>query len=200
MSVRTILDETIKEAIQNRSSFWVGSPFEKLIQLTNDERGHWGENWIYNTIVKCVKIESTWNGNSNTNASDGTYDMLVNLLLKLRTELKTASRGTGKRPNWQHENIYAKNVWDRLLFVDLDYDVIYVTILEPKNMEIAFTNQKDPILGKKASLRKDQKDKWKFDFSNTTIKNAIAAGYTFRYDYYNPDEKGFIEFLSRKFG
>jgi hypothetical protein len=199
MSVRTILDETIKEAIDNSSDSWKGSPFELLIAITNDERGRWGEKFLFRIIKESAGIDSTWDGDCNTRPEDGgTYDILVNLIRKLKNEVKTAFSCTSSA-NWQHENIYAKSVWDKLTFVDVDYDKIYISVLTPENMEYLFRNERDPVLGKKATLRESQQDKWKFDFSRVTVKNAIAAGYTFCYDYNNPDDAGLIAHLLKHF-
>jgi hypothetical protein len=199
MTIRTILDETIKEAIENSNDSWKGSPFEPLTKLTNDERGRWGEKFLFRIIKEVAGIDSTWDGDCNTRPEDGgTYDILVNLIKKLKNEVKTAFSCT-KSANWQHENIYAKSVWDKLTFVDVDYDKIYITVLTPANMEILFQNEKDPIFGKKATLREAQEDKWKFDFSRVTIKNAIAAGYTFCYNVNNPDDAGLVEHLLKHF-
>ncbi len=199
MSVRTILDETIKEAIDNSSDSWKGSPFELLIGITNDERGRWGEKFLFRIIKESAGIDSTWDGDCNTRPKDGgTYDILVNLIRKLKNEVKTAFSCTSSA-NWQHENIYAKSVWDKLTFVDVDYDKIYISVLTPENMEYLFRNERDPVLGKKATLRESQQDKWKFDFSRATVKNAIAAGYTFCYDYNNPDDAGLIAHLLKHF-
>jgi len=200
MTVLTILEETIQEAVLNSNDSWKGSYFEPLTKITNDERGRWGEKFLFRIISEVAKIESSWDGDCNTRPEDGgTYDILVNLTRKLKNEVKTAF-SCASSANWQHENIYAKSVWDKLTFVDIDYDRIYVTVLTPQNMEYLFRNEQDPIFGKKATLREAQEDKWKFDFSRTTMKNAIAAGYTFCYDYNNPDDKGLVEHLLKHFG
>jgi hypothetical protein len=200
MTVRSILDETIKEAIDNSNDSWKGSPFEPLTQLTNDERGRWGEKFLFRIISEVAKIESKWDGDCNTRPEDGgTYDILVNLIKKLKNEVKTAF-SCEPSANWQHENIYAKSVWDKLTFVDVDYNKIYITVLTPANMAVLFENKQDPILGKKATLRESQEDKWKFDFSRKTLANAIKAGYTFTYDYNNPDDEGLVSHLLKHFG
>ena len=200
MTVRSILDETIKEAVDNSNDSWKGSPFESLTKLTNDERGRWGEKFLFRIIKEVAKIASTWDGDCNTRPEDGgTYDILVNLIRKLKNEVKTAF-SCESSANWQHENIYAKSVWDKLTFVDVDYDKIYITVLTPANMAVLFQNKQDPILGKKATLRESQEDKWKFDFSRKTLANAIKAGYTFTYDYNNPDDEGLISHLIKHFG
>jgi hypothetical protein len=200
MSVRTILNETIKEAVENSKKEWKGSIFFPLIELTNDERGKWGEKFLFRIINEVAKIDSTWEGDCNTRPEDGgTYDILVNLIKKLKNEVKTAF-SCSKYGQWQHENIYAKSVWDKLTFVDVDYDKIYITVLTPKNMEYLFRNEVDPILGKKATLRESQEDKWKFDFSRVTINKAIAVGYTFCYDVNNPaNDFGLVEHLLKHF-
>ena len=200
MTVRSILNETIKESVDNSKDSWKGSVFEPLTKLSNDERGKWGEKFLFRVINEVAKIESTWEGDCNTRPEDGgTYDILVNLIKKLQNEVKTAF-SCANSANWQHENIYAKSVWDKLTFVDVDYDRIYITVLTPKNMEYLFKNEQDPILGKKATLREAQEDKWKFDFSRVTVQNAIDAGYTFCYNVDNPDDKGVIDHLVKHFG
>jgi hypothetical protein len=199
ITFREILDDSINAAVENSSDAWKGSIFYCLTLLTNDERGKWGESFLFDIITKLAEIESSWDGDCNTRPEDGgTYDILVNLLKKLKNEVKTAF-SCAKSANWQHENIYAKSVWDKLTFVDVDYDKIYITVLTPANMATLFENKQDPILGKKATLRESQQDKWKFDFSRVTMANAIAAGYTFCYDVNNPDDEGVVKHLLKHF-
>jgi hypothetical protein len=200
MTVRTILEETIQEAVSTSNQEWKGSPFEPLTLITNDERGRWGEKFLFRIITEIAQIKSKWDGDSNTRPEDGgTYDILVNLIKRLKNEVKTAF-SCSKSANWQHENIYAKSVWDKLTFVDVDYDKIYITVLMPSNMTYIFQNKQDPILGKKGTLREAQEDKWKFDYSRKTLANSIKAGYTFVYDYNNPDDEGLVAHLLKHFG
>ncbi len=201
--INNLIDESVNYSYDNRDTSWIGSRFEKLIYLQNDERGKWGEKFLFDLIMRVSKIESKWDGDCNTNPEDGgIYDILVNPTRKLRTEAKTAFShdSDSEARNWQHENIYAKSVWDKLVFLDVDYDKLYLTVLTPENMEYLFKNEKDPILGKKATLRKAQEDKWKFDCSPVTIKNAIDAGYTFCYNIDNPDVQGVADHLVKHFG
>ena len=91
MTIRNILDETIKEAIETSNQEWKGSPFEPLTLITNDERGRWGEKFLFRIINEIAKIDSTWDGDSNIRPEDGgTYDILVNLIKRLKNEVKTA--------------------------------------------------------------------------------------------------------------
>ena len=199
-TVLSILENSIEEAVNASPNSWKGSTFERLTKLSNDERGKWGERFLFNVILRVAEIESTWDGDCNTRPEDGgTYDILVNLAKKLKNEVKTAFSCTTSA-NWQHENIYAKSVWDKLTFVDVDYDRIFITVLTPENMVNLFNNEKDPILGKKATLREAQEDKWKFDFLRVTVSKAIAAGYTFCYDINNPDDNGLVNHLIKHFG
>ena len=58
--------------------------------------------------MRLPKIKSSWDGDCNTRPEDGgTYDILVNLIKKLKNEVKTAF-SCESSANWQHENIYAK--------------------------------------------------------------------------------------------
>ena len=57
---------------------------------------------------------------------DGIYDELIN---SKRTEVKTATRGTSNE-SWQHENIYSTpDLWDKLVFIDIDLNDIYITVI-----------------------------------------------------------------------
>lgn len=202
LTVKEAIHLTMENALKRSKKLWTGSPFEPLTTRTPDERGRWGEEFLFVIISAVAGIESTWNGDSNVRPKDGgTYDILVNLMKRLRNEVKTAfCCSKGARPLWQHENIYAKSVWDKLTFVDVDYDKIYITVLTPSNMAHIFNDEVDPILGKKATLREAQEDKWKFDYSRTTLANSIKAGYTFVWDYYNPDDEGVVNHLLKHFG
>jgi hypothetical protein len=66
MTVHNILGETIKESVDNSSDNWKGSPFEPLTRITNDERGRWGEKFLFRVIKEVAEIDSTWEGDCNT--------------------------------------------------------------------------------------------------------------------------------------
>jgi hypothetical protein len=200
LNVKKITEDLIAKYEANTNKAWKGSPFEFMYGWSNDERGKFGEEWLLSVCQDVANLKCQWDGDSNTRPIDGgTYDMIINLIKRLTTEIKTAM-SCASSANWQHENIYAKSVWDKLTFLDFDYDKIYITVLMPSNMTYLFQNEQDPILGKKATLRESQEDKWKFDYSRRTLANSIKAGYTFTYDWNNPDDAGLIAHLLKHFG
>ena len=199
-TVKQITEDLIAKYQENTSKVWEGSPFEFMSNWSNDERGKFGEEWLFTVCMEVANLKCQWDGDRNTRPKGGgTYDLIVNLIKRLKNEVKTAMC-CDSSANWQHENIYAKSVWDKLTFLDFDYDKIYITVLLPSNMTYLFRNESDPILGKKATLRESQQDKWKFDYSRRTVANSIKAGYTFTYDWNNRDDAGLVAHLLKHFG
>ena len=186
MSVTEFLIESIETAYENRKDIWQDSPFRQITLLSNDERGKWGEEFVSNLIKKLTGLDVEWDGGSNTNQNDGVYDFKVGKL-KHRVEVKTASRGTCGTPNWQHENIYASNKWDKLIFFDFDLFGFYLTIIDYSDMTF---NTQHPVFGRKPTLRNNQDDKYKMDFGTQQQKRGIESGYTFWYDISKPDDEG----------
>jgi hypothetical protein len=195
MSFTELLVESVENAYDNRKDFWEDSPFRKLTLLTNDERGSWGEKALTKLFDKVGNIKYEWDQDKNTNQRDGIYDIVV---LKndrrIRVEVKTAT--IGQNNSWQHENIYKKQVWDKLVFIDVDYFSINITVIDYSQMTF---DSKHSVFGRKPTLRSSQDDKYKFDFGKSNIQRGIDNGYTFCYNILNPDEKGLVSFLTEKF-
>lgn len=195
MSFTELLIESVENVYTNRKDMWQDSPFRKLTLLTNDERGSWGEYTLTKLFDKVGTFEYEWDKDKNTNQKDGIYDIVV---LKndrrIRVEVKTAT--VGQNNSWQHENIYKKEVWDKLVFIDVDYFSINITVIDYSEMTF---NEKHPVFGRKPTLRSSQEDKYKFDFGRTNIELGIDNGYTFCYNIVKPDEEGLVTFLTEKF-
>ena len=205
MKNTTLLEQTINEAVShsNASSYWGNSKFEPIVKLTNDERGKWGESYVYALLKDLVGLDVGWDEDANTDADDGTYDVYVNSPNgKIRIEVKTSGRtvAKGKPIGWQHENVYYhNNLWDKLFIVDYDSnpDVIYLTILD--HDEIVKDGQLDlTMLGKKGHNRKDVAGKSKVDFSSKTLRLGVEKGLTFVYNVNDPDNEGLTYFLLDK--
>ena len=158
--------------------YWKGSYFEFLKTFSLDERGKWGERLIYK-LSQNSGLESYWDGDNNTDPEDGIYDIWVLFkMLKKRIEVKTAMRGTSQ-DNWQHENIYgSSDIWDKLVFLDLDYGKLYLTVFDYKDM---VWDERNPITGRKPTLRKDSIDAYKIDMGGASLKKTLSSGYTFQH-------------------
>lgn len=192
-----IVDESIKEATERCPNVWEYSPFKPLIELSNDGRGYWGENLLYKLLVFYFPgMPVVWDKNANTSNVDGIYDMIIN---SKRAEVKTALEGTTTK-TFQHENIYAEKLWDRLVLIDVIPTGIFFTVETPDSMEKVFLNLQHPVWKKKGTLRKDQKDKWKFDHSHATLKRTLAHGSTCFTEYLNEeDAKKFVALITKYF-
>jgi hypothetical protein len=199
MQSLTILGETVADAVKKlrNRKYWKGSLFEEVVQLSNDERGKWGEKTFYDLIKFLTPYDVQWDEDQNINNIDGVYDIWINLPdgNKIRIEIKTASRGTGSKSSWQHENLYASEKWDKLVFIDFEYSTIWFTVLDYS--EVVF-DARHKVFGTKPTLRNDQNDKYKWDFRDKQVHLGVANGYTFCYDVDNPNDDEFSAFLKNR--
>lgn len=174
-------------------NIWKESPFLNLSQLTNDERGKFGELFLYNLLKENDRFDVDYDEDKNSNHEEGIFDIKIQ---NLRTEVKTSFRGTSNY-TWQHEGVYNAPVWDRLVYIDVDLNSIYVTVI--KYEDLNFDGKKIPVLNKKPTLRKNQKDNFKLDFSRTTIQNAKNANWCYELNLENINNEDFLAFLLERF-
>jgi len=182
-----------KKAFEN---YWVGSPFEEIVALDSDTRGKWGETILFEFLTKYTKLDLTWDKDFNSNTADGVYDMFFTRKKpkkKVRIEGKTAGRGKSK--TWQHENIYASEAWDKLVLLDFDYSTLWLTVVDYSEMVF---DKKHPVFERKPHLRKDETDKYKWDFSLRQLELGAVAGFSYCHNVLNPDCKKLSSFLNQK--
>ena len=149
---------------------WVDAEFTSIQQLRPDYSGKCGEKLI---VELCRKggMEVEYNGDSNVNAEDGTYD--AKICVK-KDEIKTAWRGSNG--SFQHESLRA-NGCDQMIFVDIAPNHYYITVLEKFDMTVAH-----PIIRRKPHLRKGTTDVYKFDFGEPHLQRAVEAGISIKVD------------------
>jgi hypothetical protein len=169
----SLVQEQINSSIINSQNRWLGSPFEPIVRLSNDERGKFGEELV-NSIALKTNLPVVFEGDANTNNQDGVFDILIN---NQRCEVKLATLDVNN--SFQHENLYADSVWDYVIFVDVVQQGIYFTILRYDEFNV---NEKHPIFGRKPSLRRSQSDKFKFDLSLKSMDRGLACGLTVKYN------------------
>lgn len=184
--------------LNDRRDYWSGSKFHPLIIQTSDARGVWGEEFIH-ILLKMAEVDSDWNKDKNVNHNDGgIWDILV--FEKIRLEVKTAFRDT-QSPKWQHDNIYQEDYWDKIIFVDVDFDKVYITY--QNRSDIPFGDDGHKILtgrgrnGGKKSTR--HLSAWKFDLNINQIKILERYGFTFTLDINNPDYDNLSKFIKKIF-
>lgn len=187
---KNLFQKVKKITLENSNNIWKNSPFEFLrTTLTSDERGKWGENLTYELIKGLTDYEVIWDGDKNIKRKDGSiYDILVN---NKRLEVKTATKGSSNDV-WQHDNIYEENVWDVILFIDVNLFGIHFTIMS--HSDIPFGLDKHKLINKKSTRHLSG---WKFDLSINQIKILEKNSISFYYDYNNPDENEFKKFLTK---
>ena len=176
--MKDVIEESKQESVSECKDYWKGSYFEFLKTFSLDERGKWGERLIYK-MLQNSGLESHWDGDNNTDPEDGIYDIWVLFkMLKKRIEVKTAMRGTSQ-DSWQHENVYGSlDIWDKLVFLDIDYDKLYLTVFDYEDM---VWDKRNPIIGRKPTLRKDSIDAYKIDMGGASLKKTLSSGYTFQH-------------------
>lgn len=160
----------IVELIHNRKnaendSPWNNSPYKELLDLTIDGRGWIGEQ-ICSEACKTTSLTIDEDvSDVNEKGVNTHYDIKIN---GEYIEIKTAYRD--KNNQWQHENIYKNsNSCDRVLFIDFDYEGIYISMFKITDLPL----KQDSIFfpNKHATLRQNKDDGYKLDFSRRTLSN-----------------------------
>lgn len=128
--IKKLKDEQDKET----NNIWAGSKFEFISDLKIDYSGKVGEITIYEFLKENTDWEIIFNGDSNTNPEDGTYDIKIN---GLRGEIKTARLGKSSTKNkfggnFQHENLKNSDECDYIILLDFEPNQYHITILDSK--------------------------------------------------------------------
>jgi len=180
--MRTI-QKLIEENNKNKVNKWIGSRFRGIEDLTCDETGSLGEDFLADI---CSRVGLNVVYNRNKISEDGTYDILIE---DFKVEVKTAREG--KKKNYQHENLRQDEDCDLYMFVDLNPESIFLTIIPKWDM-----SKNHPIFNKKAHLRRNSNNQRKFDFSTRSIRLGIEAGVTFKHD--TLDESQLEDFIKSR--
>lgn len=161
MSIVNLIDEKLL----NKDNPWEDSPYKNLPLLTIDERGKVGEeicSYACKTTSLVINEDIT---NKNAKGDNIHYDMRIN---GIYLEIKTAYRDSSN--TWQHERIYKNSeCCDAVAFIDFDYHGIYISLFKIEDLPMQKDSQFFPR--KHATLRKNQDDGFKLDFSRRTFSN-----------------------------
>ena len=174
LEIEAMIHETYT-AEQERNDPWHSSPYRNLLKLTIDARGKMGEAIVSKALHQAqnprIVIDEDYS-DVNSKGDQVHYDMKIN---GINVEIKTAYRG--KNGSWQHENLY-RSAADMTIFVDFDLDGIYFSVIPENLLPLDGYNE---LFGnrKKATLRQNKDDGYKFDFSMTTHKTLAAHGETY---------------------
>lgn len=152
---------------QETTTTWNLSPFQCINKLKPDYSGKIGELFINRLCNQTSNMFSKYL--EDVNSKDGTYD-----INNKKIEIKTAR--LGKYGSFQHENLHLDG-YDVLIFIDITPHYYYITILPKFDLD-----SKCKILGRKAHLRKNTNNVYKFDYNEKNIKNAIREGFSMKID------------------
>lgn len=191
-----IIEDLNKTKVKINKNIWEGSHFEGLKNMEIDTSGKVGE------ILLSTFLESdnnvVFNGDSNTNAEDGKYDMKVN---NKRVEVKTARIGSGN--TFQHEHLKNTDECDVYVFIDFEPNCFYISIMNKDiNFDDYVTERSGgkgylhPIFEKSITHRKGE-DNYKFDLSLSSLKKGLEKGMTIKIDT-NDDNDDKIKIFLKK--
>jgi len=175
-SVNVQMQALRKNAIRNYDSIWKNTFFDFLLPYTPDGRGRLGEGMLVTLLRELTSFNVSWDQDKNILHENGDiYDMLVN---EFRVEIKTATVGYNHKKKkvthtYQHENIYEASLWDKLVFLDIEPNGYYLSIINHKDMP--FHEKRHAIFETKATKHMSA---WKFDTRKNTLNRGIAGDIT----------------------
>jgi len=181
---------------QKEEDIWVGKSYESFNHLSADYTGKAGEIAFFNFLIRTKKDGlHNWgiiyNGDSNLNPNDGTYDIIIVVNEKRRRiGLKTAR--VGKQKSFQHDNLHNKEC-DFEILIDVTPCCAYMSII---NFELYSLKEKHPIFGLTPHLRKNTTNNYKLDLRENHLNKGIESGVTIKLEETISD-KDIIGFLKK---
>lgn len=167
---------------QKQEDIWKDKPFESFNYLSADYSGKAGEIAFFNFLVR-TKNDGLHNwgiiydGDSNSNAPDGTYDIgIIVESLKKRMGLKTAR--IGKQKSFQHDHLHDKQC-DYEILIDITPTSAYLTVVDFKTYSL---KEKHSIFGLTPHLRKNTSNNYKLDLRENHLEKGIFGNITLRLD------------------
>jgi hypothetical protein len=180
--------------IQQSENIWKDSAFEKFNDLCADYSGKAGELALYNFLVRTKneglhKWDIEYDGDSNVNQLDGTYDFAITSEKRKKIGQKTARIGKQKR--FQHENLH-NNECDFEMLLDVLPNYAFLTVISFENYSL---KEKHPIFGITPHLRKNTNNNFKMDLTEKHLTKSVASQITIKIDETTTDQE-MIEFIS----
>jgi len=158
---------------QNQENIWEGQLLESFHYLTADYSGKAGEIAFFNFLERTKNEkqhnwEIEYDGDSNLNALDGTYDIAVVIGSKNRIGIKTAR--LGKQGSFQHDNLHDKEC-DCELLIDIAPTTVFLTVICFDSYSL---KDKHPVFEKTPHLRKNTTNNYKFDLTEQNLNKGIG--------------------------
>lgn len=181
---------------QREEDIWKNQTFEAFSYLSADYSGKAGELAFYEFLLRTKENglhdwEIKYDGDSNANAPDGTYDIGIRIEHKgNRAGLKTAR--IGKQKSYQHDHLHDGKC-DLEILIDITPSTAHLTVIDFTNYSL---KDKHPIFGLTPHLRKNTNNNYKLDLRENHISKGIQGGITININ--ESSEEQIIDFL-RKF-
>jgi hypothetical protein len=175
----------------SENNVWAGKTFESYHYLSADYSGKAGEIALYNFLIRTKKMGlHTWfieyDGDSNVNPIDGTYDMSIIGNLRKRLGVKTAR--LGKQGSFQHDHLHDGEC-DGELLIDITPIAVYLTIICFNTYSL---KDKHPVFELTPHLRKNTNNNYKLDLRERHLDKGVKSKITLRLD----DETTDIEVIN----
>lgn len=161
----TIKSENDKET---KCNIWKNSKYGIVDTLKANNVGNVGEK-LLNNLCEKLEIPCVYNGTSNKDAEDGTYDMTIK---GKRIEVKTARKGQGR--TFQHESL-RNNGCDYYVFVEISPEYYELVIVPKYDLD-----ERSEVFGIKAHLRKGSDNVYKLTMTERAVSRAISNNYGLR--------------------
>jgi hypothetical protein len=179
---------------QKEEDIWKDEPFESFNYLSADYSGKAGEVAFFN-FLKRTKENSVHNwgiiydGDSNSNAPDGTYDIgIIVEGSKKRLGIKTARKG--KQKSFQHDHLHEEQC-DCEVLLDITPSCAYLSVI---NFKYYSLKEKHSIFGITPHLRKNTSNNYKLDLRENHLEKGIIGNITIKLDETTSDEE-IVSFL-----
>ncbi len=179
---------------QREEDIWKDKTFESFNYLSADFSGKAGEVAIYNFLNRTKEIGLhnwgiNYDGDSNSNAPDGTYDIgIIVEGLKRRLGIKTAR--IGKQKSFQHDHLHDKQC-DCEILIDITPSSVYLSVINFENYSL---KNKHSIFGLTPHLRKNTSNNYKLDLRENHLEKGISGNITIKLEETTSDEE-IISFL-----
>lgn len=179
---------------QKEEDIWKDKPFESFNYLSADYSGKAGEIAFFNFLKRAKENGLhnwgiSYDGDSNSNASDGTYDIgIIVESSKTRLGIKTAR--IGKQKSFQHDHLHDEEC-DCEILIDITPLCAYLTVI---NFKYYSLKEKHSIFGLTPHLRKNTSNNYKLDLRENHLEKGIIENITIKLDETISDEE-IIRFL-----
>jgi len=161
---------------ENMNDIWKDSKYKDIVKLQSNNVGNVGETFIQN-LCNSYKIKANIDGLKTKASGGGIGDGFIN---NKSFEIKTSYRGS-IIPSFQHE--LGETPWkaEKIIFIDISPECIYITIFNNFTEEFYKSGNKcHPYFSSKSITWRKKSGAFKLDTTIKINEDNISNGYTFK--------------------